>query len=150
MFWDTLPPILCSIINLKLNMQKLFSLRSYGPSWNWLLMIAFWELHLFLHLHHQAVTGWCFGAASLTLLQKESVVTAYCTVWGPTHSMPRDKFRDYCTEKAHRKYVCNSSALWILPSSLGRTSKYFQIFTAENTFCSCAHTYLIELCLCLL
>lgn len=111
---------------------------------------CFWELHLFLHLHHQAVTGWCFGAASLTLLQKESVVTAYCTVWGPTHSMPRDKFRDYCTEKAHRKYVCNSSALWILPSSLGRTSKYFQIFTAENTFCSCAHTYLIELCLCLL
>lgn len=26
--------------NLRLNMQNIFSLRSYRPSWNWLLMIA--------------------------------------------------------------------------------------------------------------
>lgn len=109
-------------------LQTILELTAYG---------CFWKPHLFLHLHHQAVTGWCFGAASPSLLQKESIVTAYCTVWGPTHSTPRNKFWDYHTETAHRKCVCNSSALWILPSSGEEHGSIFRFLLLKHFLFLC-------------
>lgn len=91
----------------------------------------------------------CFGAASPTLLQRK-VLLLPVVLSEAQHTLCQGINSEIIGEKAHRKWVCNSAALWILPSLLGSAWKYFQIFTAENTFCSCAHTYLIEWCLCLL
>lgn len=143
-FWATLP--LCSIKKLELNIQRSFSLGSHQRNdCLWLLLKT-----SLLFTSAPPSSNKLMFRGSHTYFAPEGRCRCCLMYWGLTHSMPRNKLWDYCKEEVHRKCAFNSSALWILPSSLAKTWKYFQIFTAENTFCSCAHTYLVERCLCLL